>query len=124
MEAWLLAALALGGVAAVSLFSSDDDDGSDSSTEEPEQPTDNSVTYTGNEEPELDLPAIDPERATAIIAGRRAASRKASRAKLMEPKATEPELLPGIGDEVFREKVITTTNSIAAFRQQVASRTP
>ena len=59
MEAWLLAALALGGVAAVSLFSSDDDDGSDSSTEEPEQPTDNSVTYTGNEEPELDY-SYDP----------------------------------------------------------------
>lgn len=54
MEAWLLAALALGGVAAVSLFSSDDDDGSDSSTEGPEQPTDNSATYTGNEESELD----------------------------------------------------------------------
>lgn len=77
-----------------------------------------------DQEPELDLPAIDPARATAIIAGRRAASRKASRAKLMEPKATEPELLPGIGDEVYREKVITTTNSISAFRQQVASHTP
>ena len=47
------------GGAAVSLFSSDDDDGSDSSTEEPEQPTDNSVTYTGNEESELDY-SYDP----------------------------------------------------------------
>ena len=89
---------------------------------EPEQQPE--TVQVADDREQLDLKGgINPDRALKLMPkGKASASRKSNRARLLEPNAAEAERLPGMEDEVFQQKIVTTSNSIAALRKQVAQR--